>query len=195
MASCILNTFNFYQCAALRCLLLLLPCCSLSWCTSRCNSTEPHRLFPASTSLCTSPEIQPWMFNRLAEEWGKQKSSANTRCSHNALMAGHLLLQGISPKPHWDDGISSASYAYGVVRHAPLATPGVIPNSALLCSVLWDRLHSGCTEAILWDLLCQLSHARGLRLPPLTVWSELHNAGPLPNMPWARDGGWGRRDC
>lgn len=165
MANCILNTFKFYQCAALRCLLLLLPCCSLSWCTSRCNSTEFHRTFSYSTGLHISPEIQAWTFNSFCPTLDYQESEESKRVQQTPRSA--TVLQGIDPKPHRDDSISSTSCACRAVCYAPLATPEVIPNSALLSSP--HRLHSGCTGAILWDLFCQLSHARGLRLPPLTV--------------------------
>lgn len=164
MASCVLNTFNFYQCAALTCLLLLLPCCSLSWCTSRCNSTESYRLFPASTGLHISPEIQPWMFTRFCPTPDYQKSEGSRRAQQTSGAATMPRWQGTrsgrcptwGPEPHWDDGISSASYTCRVVCHVPLATLESSQLCSALLSVLWDRLHSGCTEAILWDLLFQL---------------------------------------
>lgn len=114
-----------------------------------------HRPFSASTGLHISPKAQPWAFNSFCPTPDCQKSEEsrraqqNSRCSHNALMAGHYegsRCEGSAPSTTGDDGMSSASDLCGIGCHAPLATPEVIPSTALLSS-----LSSGtsCTVAAL----------------------------------------------
>lgn len=71
------------------------------------------------------------------------------------------------------------------------------PTHSALSPALLGHPARGCAEAeCVWlqVLLCQIAHAGVLRLFPLTVWSENHNAGPLPNIlrAWCR--GRERRD-
>lgn len=145
MASCILNTFNFYQCAALKCLLLL-PWCSLSWCTSRCNSTESHRLFPASTRLHISPEIQPWTFSSFCPTPDYQKSEESRRAQ---------LTPGTATMPWWQDTScyeGSASSPTGTMAsHQP-------PMPVGLCAMLLWPLQK-LFPALLFFPLCPLGQA------------------------------------
>lgn len=162
MASCILNTLNFYQCATLRCLLLLLPCCSLSWCTSRCNSTESHRLFPAFTGLHISPEIQSWMFNSFYSAPDYQKSEERAQQT-----------PGAAPMPWWQDTScyegSAPSPTGMMASHQPPVPEGLCARHlwplqklfpTLLCSPLCPL-----GQAVQW---LHWGHTLGFALPALT---------------------------
>lgn len=152
----------FYQCAALRRLLLLLPCYSLSWCTSRCNSTEFHRIFPYSTGLHISPEIQAWTFNSFCPTLVYQESEESKSVQQTPRSA--TVLQGISPKPHRDAASQQPPVHIGLCAMHLWPLQKLFPT--LLCSPLCPLgqtaqwLHWGHTLGfVLPTLTCQRSEA------------------------------------
>lgn len=118
---------------------LHLPCCSLSWCTSRCNSAEPHRPSPANAGLHIAPEIQSWAFNSFCPTLGYQETEESRRPQQEPAAA--TTLDSSTPpatrhqprggRYHRGDRVSSSCDRCSVGCRPPLATPEALPNTLL----------------------------------------------------------------
>lgn len=131
---------------------LQLPCCSLSWYISRCNSTESHRR-SASAGLYISPETQSWAFNSFCPTPGYQESEETRRAQQEPGAA--TMSDGNTP-PATRDQPGGGRY------------PRVGDSVSLTSG--WVQGWMPCTSG---TLLTQHS--------VLPCWGTLHGAVPRPN--------------